>query len=122
MNQISMPDLFATPDDYQPLPDNELKDCTTYPNLNSTEYMRQSPSSNIQLQKFFEVLDINEEGNVVLGCNDYASRVWNGSLWGFARPEDVGNAEKATYKLQCQSTITDIKYSDKSIVFCVIQL
>lgn len=111
-----MPDLFATPEDYQPVPDNELRDCTTYPNLNSTEYMKKAPNFNIKLQKFFEVIDINDNGNVVLGCNDYANRVWNGSFWGFERPDDVGKADKATYKSQCQSTITDIKYSEKSIV------
>lgn len=116
MNQISMPNIFATPEDYKPPPENQLKECTFYPNLNSTEYMKKPPNFNIKLQKFYEAFDINENGSIALACNDYTARVWNGSLWGFENIEDFGNPEKATYKTRYQSTITDIKFSDKSIV------
>lgn len=116
MNQLNMAEIFSTPLEYQPPVEGDLQHDSFYPNLNSLEYMKKAPDFNLKLQKFYESIDINSDGHAALGCNDYTSRIWNGSLWGFDKIDDVGIADHAAYKLQCASTITDLKFAEKNIV------
>lgn len=96
-----------------PPEDNELSENTTFPNLNSRDYMKRYPDQTLKVQSFYEFLDINNEGQVVLGCNDYTNRLINGSMWGWDNVKDVGDMDKAVYKVRCSAPVTTLQFLGK---------
>lgn len=119
MNRVNIVEAFTVPECYQMPAESELIQNTHYPNLNSLSYRVkiQNEPKTMKLQKFFEFLDVNSMGNAVLACNDYTDTKWNGSFWGFETINDVPMPDKASYKLQMQSTITNIKYVEANMVW-----
>lgn len=109
-------DMFSYPESYQPPDDANLPSNSTYPNLNSREYLNRNPDESMSLQKYHDTFDVNSLGNVVLGCNDYTTRMWTGSVWGFDSVSDYGDQERASYKLRCTANVTNVKYVEDNMV------
>lgn len=116
MNRVDLVDMYNLPASYQPPADSQLAHNTQYPNLNSREYEKRPADLTLKVQKFHETIDVNELGNVVLACNDYTGRIWNGSFWGFESIDDFGDEQKAAYKLSCKASITHLKYVEANLV------
>ena len=116
MQRVDLIDVYALPSSYNPPEISQLCTNTQYPNLNSIEYRFKESDKTLKIQKFQEHIDINEFGNVVLGCNSYTDRVWDGSFWGFEGVEDFGDESKASYKLSTKSPITNIRYTEANMV------
>lgn len=124
MKRVNIVEAFTVPESYQQPQESDLIENTHYPNLNSLSYrvkVRDEPKIP-KLQKFFEVLDVNTMGNAVLVCNDYTGTQWNGSFWGFETIDDVPAIDKASYKLQMQSTITNLKFVEANMVILSYQI
>lgn len=119
MKRVNMVDMFSYPDSYQPPDDAHLAANSQYPNLNSREYLNLEVDETLKLQKFHDIFEVNQLGNVVLGCNDYTTRIWNGSIWGFNSLAEYGN-EDASYKLRCKANVTNVKYVEDNMVKILI--
>lgn len=117
MKRLNIAEMFAAPESYQPPEDiSQFSTNTQYPNLNSREYLHKPYDETLRIQKFYEIVVSNELGNVVLACNDYVGRVWNGSLWGFEDITTFGDEGKASYKLRCQSPVTNMQFVESNMV------
>lgn len=119
MKRVNMVDMFSYPDSYQPPEDAHLAANSHYPNLNSREYLNLDVDESLKIQKYHDIFEVNQLGNVVLGCNDYTARIWSGSFWGFDRIANYGS-EDASYKLRCKSNVTNVKYVEDNMVFKLI--
>lgn len=73
-------------------------------------------TSEPKLQEFWEILDVDTLGQIVLVTNDYVKRVWNGSFWGYESFDDVGSESKAVYHKQYDHLITNFKFVEPNIV------
>lgn len=122
MKRVDLVDMYHLPASYQPPADSHLSFNTQYPNLNSREYEKRPADNTLKVQKFHETIEVNELGNVVLACNDYTARTWNGSFWGFESIDDFGNEQKASYKLRTKAAITNLKYVEAKLVWLFLKI
>lgn len=117
MNFVKLSDMYKKPSFYTPPPPEELTDNADFPNLNTVEYrVKKIANTEIKLQRFWEILEVDTLGQIVLVTNDYVSRIWNGSYWGYESFDDVGQPEKEVYKKQCDNLITNFKFVEPNIV------
>ncbi|KAJ6649760.1 Protein valois [Pseudolycoriella hygida] len=122
VNAKTMPQKNATkatkmakkPSFYTPPPPNELTNNTDFPNLNTMEY-RLKKLQITKPQSFWEILEVDTLGQIVLVTNDYVTRMWNGSFWGYENLDDVGSAEKAVYGKIYDHLITGFKFVEPNI-------
>lgn len=117
MNFVKLSEMYKKPSFYTPPPPEELTNNVDFPNLNSLEYrVKKISDPEIKLQRFWEILEVDTLGQIVLVTNDYVSRVWNGSFWGYESFDNIGHPEKAVYKKQCDHLITNFKFIEPNIV------
>jgi WD40 repeat protein len=116
MSFVKLSDMYIKPSFYQPPAAEELTDNTDFPNLNSIEYRVKKPThTQPKLQNFWEILEVDSLGQIVLVTNDYVTRIWNGSFWGYESFEDVAVPDKAVYNKQYDHLITNFKFIEPNI-------
>jgi len=116
MNFVKLSEMYKKPSYYLPPPPEELTNNADFPNLNSVEYrVKKITDTELKLQAFWEILEVDTLGQIVLVTNDYVSRLWNGSFWGFENFEDVGHSDKAVYNKQYDHLITNFKFVEPNI-------
>ncbi|XP_074640032.1 methylosome protein WDR77-like [Tubulanus polymorphus] len=86
-------------------------------NLETEEIQFQSsvtiPSS---LEKHLDVLRINEEGGILIGCSALTGRYWKGSLWYYENLSDAPEPSLCTAVLPYNSGISDTQWITSSLV------
>lgn len=109
---------FQPPSNYSPPTDAELIGSTQYPNLNSIEYRNLKVDPNIvKLLPFYESIAANEDqSTLLLTTNSYTGRLWNGSIFGYHRFEEIGVENAEQFKLNVESNISGIRFLDKQMV------
>lgn len=119
MNRVDLKDMYTLPASYNPPNAAQLSTNFVYPNLNSLEYRMKADdtaANSKNITKFHDIVDINDFGCIVLGCNNYTGRKWNGTFYGFENVQDYGVEQKAKYKKQCPSTLTNIRFVESNMV------
>lgn len=77
-SRYHLPGAFQRPKDYHPPKPEELSGNTFFPELNSQDYRHRAPKCvKNKFLPFFCTLDQNDEGQFLLGCNNYYDRIWN---------------------------------------------
>lgn len=117
MNFVKLSEMYEKPSFYTPPSPEKLTNNADFPNLNSVEYrVKKTADGEIKLEKFWEILDVDTLGQIVLVTNDYVSRLWSGSFWGYESFDDVGHPDKALYTKRCDNLITNFKFIEPNIV------
>lgn len=116
-NFVKLWDMYKKPSSYNPPPPNALTNNSDFPNLNSLEYrVKKIETTERKLKQFWEILEVDTLGQIVLVTNDYVARIWNGSFWGYENFDDVGSETKAVYSKCCEHLITNFKFVEPNIV------
>lgn len=118
MNFVKLSEMYKKPSFYSPPPPQELTNNSDFPNLNSLEYRvkKIDDDSDLKLQRFWEILEVDTLGQIVLVTNDYVTRIWNGSFWGYENFDDVGSEKLAVYNKRYEYLITNFKFVQPNIV------
>ena len=116
MPRVDLVKAFQTPASYQPPEVSQLSGSTYYPNLNSIEYRNKNADGSTKFSAFLSAIDVNEVGTVVIASNDYNSRKWTGSFWGYEKFEDVGVLNKELFKSAYDAPITSLRFIEGNMV------
>lgn len=117
MNFVKLSEMYKKPSFYTPPPPEELTNNADFPNLNSLEYrVKKIDDTELKLQRFWEILEVDTLGQIVLVTNDYVTRIWNGSFWGYENFDDIGSEKLAVYNKRYDHLITNFKFVDPNIV------
>ena len=96
--------------EYKPPKAEDLKDELNYPNLNSTDYRARSFKVRDGFLPFFEIIEQNEDGKLLLGTNSYYDRIFNSCVFAFDNFEDISDVSKSTFRVPSESLLTNIKF------------
>lgn len=109
---------FQTPKNYKEPPAQELRKKTIHPNLNSIDYRsREQETHQPQLLPFYETLTTNsDQSTILLSTNSYTSRLWNGSIFGYEKFDDVGQTDAAKLKLSVDSNVKGVQFASEQII------
>lgn len=114
---VDMIGHFSVPNDYQPPADNELNGNSQFPNLNSIDYRNRPQDDTVNLLPFYECLEANEDQTtILLTTNSYTHRLWNATVFGFARFADVGKRDASTIQLSLDSNVIGCRFIDRTMV------
>lgn len=109
---------FSAPANYNPPSDNQLDGNSQFPNLNSVEYRyRPHDEDTINVLPFYECLEANDDqSTILLATNSYTHRLWNGTVFGFARFADVGKRDGSIIQLAFDANVTGCRFIDRAMV------
>lgn len=117
MNFAKLSDMYKKPSFYTPPKPEQLTNNAEFPNLNSLEYrVKKIENTELKPQNFWEILEVDTLGQIVLVTNDYTTRFWTGSFWGYENFDDVGSKDKAVYSKGYDHLITNFKFVEPNIV------
>lgn len=119
MDRKDLAQVYKFPEWHRPPTDvNEMRTCTQYPNINSIEFRNlEIKETETKMYPFYEWLESNElQSTVVLATNSYVSRLWNGTLWGYAQLQDVGQKDKEVFKLKLGATTTAMRFIEANLL------
>lgn len=114
---IQFSDYFKAPLDYDPPKDNELDGSSQFPNLNSIEFRYRHSDVGITLLPFYEIMAANEDQTtILLATNSYSQRLWNGTVFGYGRFDDIGKPDAALIRLSLDSNVTGMSFVQNAMV------
>lgn len=122
MNFVKLSEMYKKPSFYSPPPVEELTNNADFPNLNSLEYrVKKIDNTESKLHRFWEVLEVDTLGQIVLVTNDYVTRIWNGSFWGYESFDDIGSETKSVFNKRYDHLITNFKFVEPNIVSILLK-
>lgn len=110
---------FQVPRDYMP-PEiyEDQVICNQYPNINTTQYRQKPVKHETKIWPFYQCFARNSEGTIILGTNNYQSRIWNGSLYAFENVDEEKpkfETKDVAFKTSTETSVSVLKFINDTL-------